>query len=518
MVLFKRTGLDVTPRLPKLEQSQPAELLPNVGWRPEPRGRVWLARAREFWFGQTDLAPLSLLRIVYGLLLIVWLAQLWPDLAAFFSDEGMMPRSQLVSSYPGLPSLLMLVGQWWQVAAFWCAAVVVAVMLTVGYRTRLACLLAFVAVLSFANRNPLMLDSSDFVFKLVPFWMMFTAAAERYSIDALLRKARGETSSGRGPAFPVRLLEFQIGWIYLATALEKWPGKTWLDGTAVYYVFQLSHTFARPFAAPLASNLDLVRAFTWETLAVEVASLPLMFLPGPCRLLGMAAVVLLQLGILTMLNVGNFPLIMLAVMVLFLPPAWIERLTARVRDSRLWGAARRACLRLPGPEGRGGAAPAWPRRIGYTGLAVLAAGAFSLALPARFSGITPPPNVRDGLVFVGLNQAWNMFSPNPSRTDWWVMAPGQLSDGSEYDVLPRSWRTIYSRWMKIMDRLSIPGHSGYLQEFGRSICRLHNNHLGAGQPQLMTFQIHFVSRIIPPPELGDFELSDVLLWHHRCFE
>src|SRR5437867_2901120 len=150
MVLFKRTSLGLAPPLPALKR--PPEV--SSSHEPEqPRGQ-WLAGARQFWFGQTNMAPLSMLRIVYAVLLIVWLGQLWPDLAAFFSDEGMMPRSQLVSSYPGLLSLLILIGQTWQVEAFWCASLVVAVMLLAGYRTRLACLLAFVAVLSFQNRNP----------------------------------------------------------------------------------------------------------------------------------------------------------------------------------------------------------------------------------------------------------------------------------------------------------------------------------------------------------------------------
>ncbi|HLY67532.1 MAG TPA: HTTM domain-containing protein, partial [Chloroflexota bacterium] len=274
------------------------------------RQHSWLLRLRHFWFGQTNLAPLALLRIIYGLLLIVWLLQLWPDLAAFFTDQGMMPRSQLAAFYPGLFTLLALVGQWWQVALFWAASLIVALMLLAGYRTRLACLLAFLAILSFENRNPLILDSSDYVFKVVPLWMMFTAAGDRFSIDAHLREARGERLTGYGPAFPIRVLEFQLAWIYLATGLEKWAGQTWRDGTAISYVFRLSSTFARPLAAPLAANPDLVRAFTWETLAVELAFLPLVFLAGPGRLLAVATSALLQLGILLTLNVGNFPFIM----------------------------------------------------------------------------------------------------------------------------------------------------------------------------------------------------------------
>jgi hypothetical protein len=482
----------------------------------EAPGPSALGRLREFWFGQADLAPLALLRIAYGLLLIVWLLQLWPDLASFFTDEGMMPRSELAASYPGLFTLLSLVGQWWQVALFWAGAMAVAIMLTAGYRTRLACALAFVAVLSFENRNPLMLDSSDFVFKLVPLWLTFTAAGQVHSVDAYLRKARGDQVSERGPAFPIRLLEFQIAWIYFATALEKWAGSTWLDGTAVGYVFQLSHTFARPFAAPLASSPELVRAFTWETLAVELAFLPLVFLPGPGRMLAVFATASLQLGILITLNVGNFPLIMLAVLVLFLPATWAARIlepSSAVVRHVLPDVLRRL------PAGNPSAARWQGRRLvmGYSALALMAVAGFSLALPARFSSFAPSGQVRDTLVFAGLDQAWNMFSPNPSRTDWVIRAPGQLSDGAAYDVLPSSWGPGYSRWMKILDRLTSRGYGSFLQEFGRSVCRLHNNHLAQGGTALDGFQLYFLSRRVTLPDTGDRAMTEELLWDHHCF-
>ncbi|HEX6512829.1 MAG TPA: HTTM domain-containing protein, partial [Chloroflexota bacterium] len=331
--------------------------------------------------------------------------------------------------------------------------------------------------------------------------LAFTAAGDRYSIDAWLRKGRGQEPRTAGPSFPIRLLELQLAWIYLATGLEKWAGSSWRDGTANSYVFQLSHTFARPFVAPLASYSGLVRGFTWETLAVELAFLPLVFLPGPCRLIAVSGAALLQLGILAMLNVGNFPLIMLCMLILFLPAGAVSRL---MRDG--------GPSPSPSPRGSGN----WGRWAGYVGLAALAYAAFSLALPARFGMLGPPKPVRDALMFSGLDQSWNMFSPNPTRRDWSIVAPGQLSDGSEIEVLPSSWGPFYSRRMKILDYLTRPSYGDYLQEFGRSICRLRNNHLQSGQPQLLNFQITLVDRVVQAPGTTGPTVSEQVLWTHQC--
>jgi len=294
----------------------------------EPK-RSALQRLRGFWLGEADLAPLGLFRIVYGILLFNWVWQLLPNLSPFFTDEGMLPRSSLLTFFPVRFSLLNVVGEWWQVWLFWLASLAVAVMLTVGYRTRTACVLAFLIIVSFQWRNPLILDGSDLVFRLVAFWMIFTAAGDRYSVDAALRRVRGDAPSGFGPALPVRILELQIAWIYLTTCIDKLAGTKWLDGTATYYALQLKHTFGRAWIEPLARNPFFNRLVTWGTLVVELAFLPLVFSPAltrHARLVAVITIAMLHIGIILMMNVGNFPVIMLAALILFLPPDLVSRM------------------------------------------------------------------------------------------------------------------------------------------------------------------------------------------------
>lgn len=288
-----------------------------------------LRRLAAFWAGEIDLAPVALFRVVFGALLFNWFWQLYPNLAPFFTDEGMLPRRSLLEFYPARISLLNAVGEWWAVALFWAASLVIAVMVTIGYRTRLACLLAFVALSSFQWRNPLILDGSDLVFRTIPLWLAVAASGDRFSLDAALRRARGDAPSGRGWALPVRLLELQYAWIYLASALEKLAGPAWLNGTATWYALQLKHTFGRAWADFLVRDPMLVRLQTWGTLVGELVFLPLAFAPvfqTFARLLAIAIAAALHAGIALFMNVGNFPIVMLAGLILFLPPSLALRL------------------------------------------------------------------------------------------------------------------------------------------------------------------------------------------------
>src|SRR5688572_23134685 len=139
-----------------------------------------MRRLRTFWFGDVDLAPVALFRILYGVQLFNWFWQLFPNLNAFFTDEGIFPRHQLIRFFPERITLLNGFGELWQVAVFCALGCAVAVALTVGWRTQLACFLAFVLIVSFQWRNPLILDGSDLVFRFVPLWLMFTKAGDLY--------------------------------------------------------------------------------------------------------------------------------------------------------------------------------------------------------------------------------------------------------------------------------------------------------------------------------------------------
>jgi len=462
-----------------------------------------MRRLRDFWLGEADAAPVSIFRIVFGVLLLNWFWQLFPNLTAFFTDDGILPRHELALSYPERLSLLNLSGEWWLPATAWALSCAVAVFLTLGWHTRVMSLLAFALVSSFTWRDPLILDGSDFVFRTVPLWLAFTPAGARWSIDSFRR--RDATVSG-GWALPVRILELQIAWIYLATGLEKLGGIDWIEGTAAYYALQLEHTFARPWAHAFAVDPTLSHLISWYTIAAELSFLPLaMIALRLTRTLAALVVGGMQLGILLLMNVGNFPLVMLAACILFVPPDWIRR------------ALHDAAVQLPGPHPR-------PRLAGAL-LALIAAASCVTAVPSYAEALRPSGAAASLLRYLSLDQRWDMFSPNAARSDWWLIAPAILADGERLDLLSdrgaddRSERysdPLYSRWTKVHERIASGSYAGYRSEYARHFCRTRNSSLAPGRSPLVSFELWYVERTIQPPEKGPPLISESKIWSQQC--
>jgi hypothetical protein len=491
-------------------------------------------RLRSFWLGEADIAPVALFRILYGLQLLNWFWQLYPNLTAFFTDDGIFPRRQLLAFHPERLSLLSLVGEWWQVALIWAFSCVVALALTVGWRTRLASFLAFVLIVSFQWRNPLILDGSDLVFRFMPLWLMFTDAGALYSIDALRRP---QPPTGRGWALPVRILELQVAWIYLATGIEKVGGSLWVNGTAAYYALQLEHTFGRWWARPIALQPVLVKLISWAALAVELGFLPLAMIPSRVtRIIVVVGAAGLHFGILTLMNVGNFPVIMLSTLVLFLPPTWIRAIVDRTEgalQARVPLAALRwrerfivfAAGRLPLTARQSVRSNELLRRSTALALVVFALFVFSTAVPFQLDVLRPSGDPAGLVRFLSLDQRWDMFSPDPARADGWLLAPARLMDGTTFDLYTggpvddRSERysdPLYTRWVKVHERIANAGYGDYRLEYARYFCREHNLHLRPGQVPLDSFELIYIERVIRAPEEGPPLLSEHQLLSHKC--
>jgi vitamin K-dependent gamma-carboxylase-like protein len=477
-----------------------------------------MRRLRDFWFGEADVAPVALFRILFGVLLFNWYWQLFPVLAAFFTDDGILTRHELALSYPDRLSLLTLSGDPWLAAVIWLVACAAAVALTLGWHTRVASLLAFALVSTFSWRDPLILDGSDFVFRVAPLWLAFTAAGSRWSLDAR-RDARA--AQGRAWAFPIRILELQIAWIYLATGLEKLGGVDWTAGTAAYYALQLEHTFARPWAHAVATDPVLSHLISWYTLALELAFLPLAMIPvAVTRGLAAAGAAAMQIGIVLLMNVGNFPLLMLAACVLFAPPTLVDRvvhIATRATPARLASGA-------PSQEPPRAASAARRRVAGFL-LALAAAMSFVTAVPAWAEAVRPSGDLASVLRALSLDQRWDMFSPNAARSDGWLLAPALFADGTRIDLLTgrgaddRSERysdPLYSRWTKVYERLASGFYAGYRSSYARYLCRRASERSGPGRAPLVGVELIYVERTIQAPEKGPPLISENRLTSQQC--
>jgi hypothetical protein len=313
-------------------------------------------------------------------------------------------------------------------------------------------------------------------------------------------------------------------------------GTLWKEGTATFFALQLEHTFGRSWAYPLATNMIVVHLMSWGTLVVELFFLPLSMIPT--RVTRLAAVIgaaLLHGGILTMMNVGNFPVIMLSTLILFLPAEWVrsfvDAIQARVGPRftpRLAAAtvgATRELQRVPALPVRTTSVTdlRGVRIVGAVLLLAVTAVAFASAFPSWAAAYRPQGELGRVLVFSSLDQRWDMFSPDPAQADGWMLAPAKLADGGTYDLLtggpvsptPRWSDPLYTRWVKVFERIANAGYSDYRLEFGRSFCRLRNFHLQPGQSPLDTFELNYIERTIHAPGEAP-TLQEFHIWSHTC--
>lgn len=310
----------------------------------------------RYWIGQIDLRPLGFMRIVFGAVVFWSTIDLAPVLFDFFSDFGVAPRAALLGTLvrSNRVSLFDIAGPPWLLVVMYLLTLIAILMFTIGWHTKLASVATFLLVCGIHERNLLVFDGSDNVLRVLLFWLMFMPAGARYSIDAVLRAARGAQPLTHGTALPIRLGQIQIAWVYLNTIIHKWPGVEWHNGTALRIALGLDHLFTRSLGRVMFNQHWFVWAGTHLTIVAEATMLPLVFLPlmrptegfasrwpkwifqPTWKALGLIQVTGMHVGIALLMSVGNFSYIMIASFFLFYEPEWIAFLMHGLR--RLWAA------------------------------------------------------------------------------------------------------------------------------------------------------------------------------------
>jgi hypothetical protein len=531
----------------------------------------------RFWLGQLDLRPLGLMRIAFGAALFWSTIDLAPVLRAFFSDDGVAPRSALLGfARANRVSVFDIAGPRWLLVAMFVLTLVAILSFMVGWRTRLAAVVTFVLVSGLHERNLYALDGSDNVIRVTLFWLMFMPSGARYSLDAVRRTAKGEPQVTHGSAMPIRLGQFQIAWVYLNTVLYKWPGATWHDGTALRFALGLDHMFVRRLGQMVFDQRPLVAFGTRATIGTELLFLPLVFVPlcrplrGPLSrfppwlfqptwkslavLLGGA----MHVGIACLMSVGNFSILMLSTYPLLCEPEWIEPVIRFVERRRLWqagvGALSRCFPRQPRPiaapvrvAGRLSAWPATALHRLFLPLLMVTTMWFSLPEGTRIPPLvikrhkfTPQLDLSPSRMWrpmalmveeVELWQRWNMFSPKPIDHDAYLLGRGELTNGTVVDVLrgargnggaivpPVLPGFFFTRWTKYISNVLAEQtkDSPWVLGLARYVCREWNTDAPPGRPLLKAFKLYREQRRVPLfSETNPEGWTEQMIWDQQC--
>ena len=296
----------------------------------------------RFWFTPRDPATVCVLRILVGLML-VYTHLVWTlELPTFFSQDGVFPR-EFQNQLAGGTSWAWSHFHWFD-SPLWMwgthfISILVLIAFTIGLWTRVTGILAFLMVISYANRASGALFGLDQINGFLALYLAVAPCGMMYSVDDWLKRRRNATPSemvtSTQATVATRLMQLHLCVVYLFAGLGKLQGITWWEGTAIWgafasYEYQTIDMTWMVHLPWLVNIVTLVSVF-WE---VSYAFLIWPRLTRPVFLLG---AVLLHLGIGMCMGMMTFGLIMIVANMSFISPeivrGWVAKLGQRFNRS-----------------------------------------------------------------------------------------------------------------------------------------------------------------------------------------
>lgn len=278
-----------------------------------------------------DLRALAAVRVFIGLIIIVDFIDRLKDVEIFYTNQGIIPLSRFIefdiasSSF----SLNALNGnEWFQVLLF-IAAIIFAILLIIGYKTKFSLLMCWILVLSVQMRNTILLQGGDDYLRIILFWLLFLPVERKFSVDSFINGYKFENKY-RSIASLAYLL--QVASLYFFAAFEK-SSPIWnTDYTAVYYTLSLE-IFTTNIGKFLLSLKPLHHLFTFSVYNFEKFVAVLLFLPVKIfifRTLAVLGILALHIGLGSAMELGIFPWIGIAAVIGIIPTETVDWIIKRL--------------------------------------------------------------------------------------------------------------------------------------------------------------------------------------------
>ena len=309
-----------------VNNSQHAHTIPTPHTR---RPLVLLNAIQSLFFQETSASGFGLMRIAWGLTVLLYYIPKLPDVARYWSGTGIFPQSMesLVLRPSFRYTLLDLITEPHAVVLLYLLMLLAALCMVFGQFPRLSTWVAVLLLFSFQERNPFLFGGGDTVLRTVGFLLLIAPTLRSFSLGRLQEQwNHWKNSRSLLPPLPMsiwprHLLLWQLIVIYVTTGWYKLMGPTWWNGNAVAIV--LHHpTFAR-FPGRVADVLSIASSAVGYALILWELTWILMIIPKPIfelaflgskerfkRWLLLIGVVI-HVGIFILFDVGSFSAAML---------------------------------------------------------------------------------------------------------------------------------------------------------------------------------------------------------------
>ncbi len=274
-----------------------------------------------------DLRSLALFRVTLGCVILMDLYQRSLTLSQNYTDSGNLPR-EVLRSYFVFSPLHTLTGSTAGEAFLFILQALLAILLIIGYRTRLVTLLSFLFHISLVQRNLPIVEKQNMVPGVLLLWSLFLPLNAYWSVDrALDRFEKKIPDSIASVATAGYLMQTLV--MYLTTALYKWRFAPWKDGQALWMTLHVD-TYVQPIGQWLLQFPMLLKGLSYGSLFVE-GVVPFFLLVAWnidfFRMFFFEALLFLHISIWLTLFIGVFQPASVVAIIAFLPSSFWEHLS-----------------------------------------------------------------------------------------------------------------------------------------------------------------------------------------------
>lgn len=301
-----------------------------------------------FFFARRAAWPFGLMRIAWAGTTLAFLLMQWIDVDAYYSDGGFLPREliPMITRDQWIFTVLQWNGDPWFARAIYSITLLSCTCCMLGIAPRVSTIASVLLLSSLHERNPMTLGGGDTVLRIIGFLLMIAPGIHALSLSRLRAQYRHWNSTRSllppvtMPAWPMRLLLWQLIVLYGTSLWWKLLGTMWLDGTAVgaalhhpifirwsYDILNL----LMPFAA-LITWATLIWEASWLLLLIPSRLLPPSLRSGALKRFVLAGGIVFHGSIAFFMDVGSFPFALLAGYLGLLDEhdrSWLKRIVDR---------------------------------------------------------------------------------------------------------------------------------------------------------------------------------------------
>ena len=309
------------------------------------------------WMTGAERATYSLsgLRILYGTAMLWFLLVSAPDrhylwgIASTWVDPAVERR--------GYPEIFRGVFPKDDAVAFdvsYSILIALVLLFLAGFATRIVTPVLLIFWVGLSTNSVFLTNGGDLVMRITLLFCVFANLSQHWSIDSWWRHRRGVASiypkaiTRRIPRWSLALAHntvvvlcaYQIMLIYVNSGIYKLLGDEWLEGSALYYAFNLDVFRVFPALSDLAWQITpFVLIGSWISIWAQVL-FPLLLLWRPTRYAALMVIMGMHFGIGLFLGLWPFSIAMIALDLVFIRDASWERAFAWVAAT--WRALRSA--------------------------------------------------------------------------------------------------------------------------------------------------------------------------------